>query len=89
MNVTTERYDNQQLERLQVGAGKLESGKLFAPTARESGTEFHISCTTGPTIEAAGSLARATTSITCCRVRRLKVGWVLRTEFASGCLTAA
>ena len=25
--VTTERYDNQQLERLQVAAGKLESGR--------------------------------------------------------------
>ena len=47
--VTTERYDNQQLER-QVAAGKLESGKLFEAPIRESGTEFHISCTTGPSV---------------------------------------
>ena len=49
--VTTERYDNQQLERLQVAAGKLESGKLFEAPTGESGTEFHISCTTGPTVQ--------------------------------------
>jgi integrase len=55
--VTTERYDNQQLERLQVAAGKLESGKLFEAPPGESGTEFHIPCTTGPTTEAAGSPA--------------------------------
>ena len=54
--VTTERYDNQQLERLQLAAGKLESGKLFEPPTRKSGTEFHKSCTTDSTIEAAGSL---------------------------------
>ena len=29
--VTTERYDNQQLERLQVAAGNLEAGKSFEP----------------------------------------------------------
>jgi hypothetical protein len=57
--VTTERYDNQQLERLQVAAGKLESGKLFEAPTGESGTEFHIPCTIGPTIEAAGSPARS------------------------------
>ena len=53
--VTTERYDNQQLERLQVAAGKLESGKLFEAPTRESGTEFHISCTTGPTVDSPAS----------------------------------
>jgi hypothetical protein len=57
--VTTERYDNQQLERLRVEAGKLESGQLFEAPTGESGTEFHIPCTTGPTIEAAGSPARS------------------------------
>ena len=33
---TTERYDNQQLERLQVAAGKLESGKVFELGGRDS-----------------------------------------------------
>jgi integrase len=46
--VTTERYDNQQLERLQVAAGKLESGKLFQAPTLGSGTEFHISFTNRP-----------------------------------------
>jgi hypothetical protein len=46
--VTTERYDNQQLERLQVAAGKLESGKLFQTPTLGSGTEFHISFTNRP-----------------------------------------
>jgi hypothetical protein len=52
--VTTERYDNQQLERLQVAAGKLESGKLFQAPTLGSGTEFHISFTSrrrGGTVE--------------------------------------
>ena len=53
--VTTERYDNQQLERLQAAGGKLESGKLFEPPV-ESETGFHISCSTGSTIETANSL---------------------------------
>ena len=57
--VTTERYDNQQLERLQVAAGKLESGKLFEAPTGESGTDFHISCTTGPTIQKRGSPAES------------------------------
>ena len=47
--VTTERYDNHQLERLQVAPGKLESGKLFHPPTLGSGTEFHISFHNRPT----------------------------------------
>jgi hypothetical protein len=32
---TTERYDNQKLESLQIAAAKLESGLTFEPPARE------------------------------------------------------
>ena len=33
---TTERYDNQKLENLQIAAAKLESGLTFEPSPRES-----------------------------------------------------
>ena len=33
---TTERYDNQKLENLQLAAARLESGKSFDPTPRDS-----------------------------------------------------
>jgi len=33
---TTERYDNQRLENLQLAAARLESGKSFDPTPRDS-----------------------------------------------------
>ena len=33
---TTERYDNQKLENLQLAATRLESGKSFDPTPRDS-----------------------------------------------------
>src|SRR5207302_9902985 len=33
---TTERYDNQKLENLQLAAARLESGKSFDPTPRDA-----------------------------------------------------
>jgi Phage integrase family len=73
--VTTERYDNQQLERLQIAAGKLESGKLFEAPSRESGTDFHISCTTAPAIETKPSSDETSDGSRRCTIRRLRSGW--------------
>ena len=40
---TTERYDNQKLETLQVAASRLEDGKGFEPAASPAGTKFQES----------------------------------------------
>jgi hypothetical protein len=81
--VTTERYDNQQLERLQVAAGKLESGKLFEAPTGESGGSFTFLAQPARQLSQQVRQLGATTSITCCRVKRFRCGWVSGTEFAT------
>ena len=50
--VTTERYDNQQMERLQVARASWNRASSSGTDAG-SGTEFHISFTTRPPGETA------------------------------------
>jgi hypothetical protein len=73
--VTTERYDNHQLERLQVAPGKLESGKLFHPPTLGSGTEFRISLTTVRRAGPWNPSPQSTTSVSCCKNNQLRIGW--------------
>jgi hypothetical protein len=61
--------------RLQVAAGKLESGKLFHPPTLGSGTEFRISLTTVRRAGPWNPSPQSTTSVSCCKNNQLRIGW--------------